>query len=1468
LPDHLSPNNDELQIGANYDYSGTYYDYFKGSIDEVRIYNRALTDNEILSLYDAEKPAANLDSGLVARYPFSGNTNDVSGYNRHAVNYGAAPAPDRFGTPNRAYRFDGTDDYMAIGHAYFTNSTAGLTFSSWVKVGASQPHHHVFWTSGSTGGEVSLDDSLGYMSFGVKQQLYDWHRTGADVDTLQYHHLVGTYRRGDRIELWCDGVFRSQTAVQDDDLFHIGGTPSCIGAYGAGSGLFFDGDIDDFRIYDRALSGEEIQALYALESVFVLAPPQLASPGNGDAVNQHPVQFSWIAADSAASYRIQVSADSLFGTSQVDQPVGGTSFSYDLPDSTYWWRTKSYGTSGDSSGWSSPWKFILGPWATRAPMPTRRGRLGAAAAGGYLYAAGGSWDSSAALATVERYDPASDTWAARAPLPEPLSFAPAAAVGGKVYVVGGYTGSGISDEVYEYDPAGNAWTARAPMPTPRYASALAVHNNKIYCFGGNDAGGQWNSRKAEVFDPAANTWDTLADMPTGRCAAAAAASGGRIYVIGGQDYVPVVFDAVEEYNPLTNAWATKTPMPSPRGGGMAGLAVDGMIHVLGGTCSTSVGHYDDAHLVYDPAGDSWSSGVPMPTARGRLASALVGRKLYAVGGFDNGDRWLATNEEYAFTGLAAPELISPPNNAHLRDTVQFIWHKVDSANVYKFQMSVFPGFDTVAQSAVAETTITFTGGPEGVHYWRVKAMNTVSGDSSEWSAIRSYTKDVTTPLAPVLKGPPDMAWANAGPGLSWSASAGADLYHVQVSSDTNFVTLKDSCVTADTFRYVPPIPDGKYFWRAAAGDSAGNWSAWGEVRRFRLDSTAVKILWTWPVAGQGNVQLSDTVKIRFSEPVTVSSFDYTCNPDPGGWHLTVSPGRDTFRLDHAPFDTSTAYTFTVASAHDSAGNGLAPGPVNNPWTFTVTADGVGPVLRHTPVTAAVDSGTAIPLTAYATDAGSGVQQVILYYRQGGRDEFTETPMSHPSDSTYQAQIPGPEVSVRGVSYYLRAVDNTGAQSFSPAGAPAVRHQPRVALDNVVYGSTLSGGSYRMFAFPFETAGPAWRPSQLADDLGAYDAAVWRLFRWQSGAYAEYEAVQDIVPGRAYWIINRNGGTFDLADGRTVADSSFHLPLASEWNMAGAPFNFPVNLSDVRVYSGTQNYAFLDTANTLTERRLVEYDGSGYSNKTRLDQWKGYWVRALAGGVTMLVPAASATDKSAPLWNPGGWTLSLEATCGEFHDRDNRIGITPRGERDNASEPPPAGPFLSLGIDNGGRRLAEDYREEIGTGQCWRFQVDCGLEGPVDLCWSEEGERGWQYAVYDVDGGRALTGNSFRYQSDGRGAPRKFAVLAGSPEYIASEAGRQGLVPTATLMENARPNPFTRLTNIKYQLTSPGLARLTVYNVLGQRVRTLVNEVKTPGRYEITWDGSGDTGQRAGAGVYFCRMEAGEVCATVRMTLVR
>ncbi|HEU4929875.1 MAG TPA: FlgD immunoglobulin-like domain containing protein, partial [Candidatus Krumholzibacteria bacterium] len=62
--------------------------------------------------------------------------------------------------------------------------------------------------------------------------------------------------------------------------------------------------------------------------------------------------------------------------------------------------------------------------------------------------------------------------------------------------------------------------------------------------------------------------------------------------------------------------------------------------------------------------------------------------------------------------------------------------------------------------------------------------------------------------------------------------------------------------------------------------------------------------------------------------------------------------------------------------------------------------------------------------------------------------------------------------------------------------------------------------------------------------------------------------------------------------------------------------------------------------------------------------------------------------------------------------------------------------------------------------------------------------------------------------------------------------------------------------------------IAIYDVRGARVRTLVDEARTPGTYTATWDGKSDTGQRAASGVYFCSMRAGEFVESRRMVLLK
>jgi hypothetical protein len=94
------------------------------------------------------------------------------------------------------------------------------------------------------------------------------------------------------------------------------------------------------------------------------------------------------------------------------------------------------------------------------------------------------------------------------------------------------------------------------------------------------------------------------------------------------------------------------------------------------------------------------------------------------------------------------------------------------------------------------------------------------------------------------------------------------------------------------------------------------------------------------------------------------------------------------------------------------------------------------------------------------------------------------------------------------------------------------------------------------------------------------------------------------------------------------------------------------------------------------------------------------------------------------------------------------------------------------------------------------------------------------------------------------------------------------LPTAFSLSQVHPNPFNPATTISFDLPQAARVRLEIFDAAGRRVRTLANEERAAGRYEVRWNGTDDRGSGAASGVYFCRMEAGSFRETRRMTLVK
>jgi len=94
------------------------------------------------------------------------------------------------------------------------------------------------------------------------------------------------------------------------------------------------------------------------------------------------------------------------------------------------------------------------------------------------------------------------------------------------------------------------------------------------------------------------------------------------------------------------------------------------------------------------------------------------------------------------------------------------------------------------------------------------------------------------------------------------------------------------------------------------------------------------------------------------------------------------------------------------------------------------------------------------------------------------------------------------------------------------------------------------------------------------------------------------------------------------------------------------------------------------------------------------------------------------------------------------------------------------------------------------------------------------------------------------------------------------------IPSGFELAQNYPNPFNPETVIKYQTTQGSGVELAIYNLLGQKVRVLINEVKPAGLYEARWDGTNDFGEVVASGVYVYRLQSGEFASTKKMVFLR
>jgi len=243
-----------LHIGSRSQVRGN---TFLGKIDEVRIYNRALSQSEINTVY-----LENIDPTLVAYYPFNGNTNDESFYSNNGIVDGAQLTTDRFGIPNSAYEFDGIDDIIRVvdnPNLYFEDD---FSFNVWVYPMAIKSQTILIKGPAVSGpNEAPFAVSVSAVEenvFKITTQTDENHLFSDVGYELNKWQMFTAIRDGEMMRLYLNGVLLNELEIlgeliDEEAPLHIGSRNQVVGNT-------FLGKIDDVRLYNRVLTQQEISS--------------------------------------------------------------------------------------------------------------------------------------------------------------------------------------------------------------------------------------------------------------------------------------------------------------------------------------------------------------------------------------------------------------------------------------------------------------------------------------------------------------------------------------------------------------------------------------------------------------------------------------------------------------------------------------------------------------------------------------------------------------------------------------------------------------------------------------------------------------------------------------------------------------------------------------------------------------------------------------------------------------------------------------------------------------------------------------------------------------------------------------------------------------------------------------------------------------------------------------------------------
>jgi len=531
-------------------------------------------------------------------------------------------------------------------------------------------------------------------------------------------------------------------------------------------------------------------------------------------------------------------------------------------------------------------------------------------------------------------------------------------------------------------------------------------------------------------------------------------------------------------------------------------------------------------------------------------------------------------------------------------------------------------------------------------------------------------------------------------------------------------------------------------------------------------------------------------------------------------------------------------------------------PANQPPTFTTV-----------PTDQTVQPGSSIEAQFDAEDPDGDPVGFSL----------TDAPENASIDSTSGLFSFTPTPAQAGSSFTIGVQATDGVASADTSFSVAVQQIDRQPISVDIdrnFGDPTVQTNYRLIGLPGQVDLP------IEGTVTGEHPDDWRSF-WDDGSgetrqdgLVEFDGSEifNFRPGRGFWLLSRTAWTVsdtfqpvELDD-----DGNASIPLHNGWNIISNPLGKDVAwstiLSENELPSGRQLWSYnsgFNPASTLVSAQNGQ--AFYFLNEEGLDQLR--------------IPFfESASSTVAQKNDPDERLLRLSTVQNENLVSSVWLGMRPnakegRDEYDSFS-PPAYFADAVLTVDNESVStrypVAMDVRPFETEGQSYDITLDAKPGTSVQL--RAEGASkfpaDYQIRLFDNSKGQAF---NLRTTSTVTVTPSKdesgFTLLIGKQSFVDSK--NSDLVPQELQLRQNYPNPFRSQTTVKYSLPEASKVRIEVYDILGRRVRTLVDgSSRRAGVHTVRWNGQNDLGRQVASGVYLARLQAGDQSRTIKMIVVR